>query len=434
MLLALSTRLPGWFLVFLRLLSAWLPIPEFCFFLGWRIFSIPVFPGIWLDFNLITAIQVPLQIILLAWNIYQQSWHNFYTGVGPYVLFISLWIFCRDLASHGSIVHLITLSMAALLGLFLLPFVFVLLPASPMFVLWYFGLSWQFFLSMSSLIVAGILVWIVIKNFNWVKETRLLNIPLNYLILGQFLVVVPVSLGVTVVYAQSYSPTTLPVVHTEEYLKYCSPQLWQAHSNSVQTQINCLHLRDRLMQGKALVESVEITRVANSNEESLQRLPMSGRITLSCLMGETKPMCGSDDTMSTCVYKGCHFDSSNVYTVHIKGSFSQDVDLKNSVSVVFVITLSHMQLNGSVFSLLSNGDKIQFNAVISEGMGSEKVTLILKSLSSPVGNYSLNSSQIDVEEASLTVMTEAGSAIKQMVNFVLEISIGYTPSEHYKPK
>ena len=433
-LLSVATRVPGWFLVFLYLASTWLPIPEFLFFFGKEIVAIPILPGIYLDFNLITLVQVPLQVVLIAWCLYQQSWHNFYTGIGPYVLFISWWIFCRNLLSHGSLVYFIILIPCVLLFFSLVPFLFMLIPFSPLFIYAYYGLSWQFLVSLFGLVAIGLAVWKVVTSFNWLKEKQWMNIPLKSVMLGQLVVLVVILLAATLSYTRSFAPSKLPLVHMEEYSRYCGPQLWEDHGNSIQTQIKCFHLKGRLLQASARIESVRIKLVTNSNNDNLLDLPDSVRHSLACLMGETKPMCGDAENMTTCVFKGCHFDSGNTYLIQMKASLQlMDNDPQRNFPITLFARISHSQLNGSALVGLTRGTKVQFYAVFEDDMGSELPSFWIKSLTSPSGNYS-SSSDIDIEKAGLTIMTELGEGVQRMTNFIMEIVLGYAPSEYYKPK
>ena len=242
------------------------------------------------------------------------------------------------------------------------------------------------------------------------------------------MVLLPILLGVTVSYAQSFKPSALPLVTVEQYSKYCSPHLWKDHGNSIQTQLNCYHLKGRLLEGRAVVESVQISQVTNSHDDSLVKLPDAARISLTCLMGETTPMCGNDDSMITCVYKGCHFDSGNTYEITVKALLEPSNLLASLTAVI-----NHCQLNGSVFSNLTKSSVVNFNATIVSGMGSGSLTLRLKLLSSPSGNYSASSGP-DIEKAGYTILTSFGEGLQRVIHFLLEIVFGYTPSEHYKPK
>ena len=431
--LSVMTRLPGWFMVFLYLISTWLPIPEFFFLFGKQIVAIPVLPGVYLDFNLTTLIQVPLQIGLIAWFAYHQSWHNVYSGIGPYVLFISWWIFCRDLVSHGSLLYFVLLIPGIFFSITLLPFMLVLLPLSPLAVLVYYGLSWQFVVSVFILLTVGVAAWRIIVNYEWLKETQWLRIPLNYLILGQLVVLVPILLAATVSYSRSFTPTALPVVTVDEYAKYCSPHLWEGHGNSIETQLNCYHLKGRLLGASAVVDSIQISSVTNSNDETLAKLPDPARVSLTCLMGETTPMCGNNIAMTTCIYKGCHFDSVNVYEIQVKGSISLPPQSSN-LAVMLTARIGHSLLNESVFMNLTRNVEVKFNATIEDGMGTDSLKLRLKVLHSLSGNYSSAMSDTDIEKASRTVLTSLWEGVQRVMRFVLEIAFGYTQSEYYKPK
>ena len=103
LLLSVSTRLVSWLYVFLLLLTCWVPIPEFLFFAPKQIVTIPLFNNVSFDINLMTLLQFPVQLTIAVYLLYRNSWHNFYTGLGPYFLFICWWVLCRNFLAQSHI-------------------------------------------------------------------------------------------------------------------------------------------------------------------------------------------------------------------------------------------------------------------------------------------------------------------------------------------
>lgn len=103
LLLSVSTRLVSWLYVFLLLLTSWIPIPEFLFFAPKQIVTIPLFNNVSFDINLMTLLQFPVQLTIAVYLLYRNSWHNFYTGLGPYFLFICWWVLCRNFLAQSHI-------------------------------------------------------------------------------------------------------------------------------------------------------------------------------------------------------------------------------------------------------------------------------------------------------------------------------------------
>ena len=125
----------------------------------------------------------------------------------------------------------------------LVPFLPVLLALSPLFFLFYYGISRQFFISLSLVIITALFLLLVATNFSRLKEAKWLNFPLEYIFLCQILISIFLILVGSSMYAGLYSPSSLPVVTIGEYAKYCGLKNWEG-ANMVQTQLNCLHLEN----------------------------------------------------------------------------------------------------------------------------------------------------------------------------------------------
>ena len=430
-LITLSTRTLSWMLVILYLLQKWLPIPDFWFFIGWQIVRVPIFPGIYLDFNLTTLIQVPLQIVLIVYLVRKYSWKNFFFGLGPYFLFVSWWIFCRYLFSHTSMLSLAIFFPGVAAVFILLPILPLLVLVAPLFVMLYYGLSIQFLIALSTLIIVGIISLIVVLNYQRLKEAKWLNIPLEYVFLIQLLLSIPLLVVGTYHYNRIHAPSTLPVVQLDEYDQFCGPHLWSASSNMIQTQLNCLHYKDRVLSGDARIEEVKIGGVLNSYISTLQKFPKSVRTALTCLMGETEPYCGQLKDENTCQFKGCHFDSSNQYLINI----STVLSLKNNHTFPAQLTalVSHKDIANCSLLKLTRGNLVHFNASLVNGQGSNYLMLQLLSLKADNGVEYTTVTGENLEETKQAIVSKTFQSFQVTVSFALEILIGYSPSEYYEP-
>ena len=192
----------------------------------------------------------------------------------------------------------------------------------------------------------------------------------------------------------------------------------------VQTQLNCLHLEGRLLHAHGTVRSVKLLQVINDKETNLKALPSSIQTTLLCLFGQTEPMCGNRDNMTTCVKAGCHFHFSD------KFRFKITLDMSNDLNVVTIpVSLIASNKFKPLVLKIRSGTKLFFNATFMDGMGSDKLTLQASSLAVEDENETLGqpAEEDDEEEAEkMHILTRLVSSLKDVLCFILEILIGYT--------
>ena len=421
-LLSISTRLISWLYTFLLLVASWISLPGFLFFGGKEIIVFPIFNSISFGVNLMTLLQFPVHLGITMYLLYKYAWHNFYSGLGPYFLFLCWWVLCRNFLSQSQLFYLFMFTFGVLIFLSLIPFLPLMIIFSPFLILFYYGISRLFFVSLSLVVVASILILLVVTNFSQLKEAKWLNIPLEHLFLIQILISIPLLLIGSSVYAQWYSPPSLPAVTIKEYVEYCGPKNWE-HGNMVQTQLNCLHLEGRLLHAHGTVRSVKMLQVINDKEANLKALPSSIQTALLCLFGQTEPMCGNRDNMTTCVKSGCHFHFSDKFRFEITLDMSDDLN---------VVTIPTFLIASNKFKPLvlkiRSGTKLFFNATFMDGMGSDKLTLQASSLAVDENETLGQPAEEDDDEETekMHILTRLVSSLKDVLCFILEILIGYT--------
>ena len=420
-LLSISTRLISWVYTFLLLVTTWIPLPGLLFFAGKEIIVFPIFNSVSFDINLMTLLQFPIQLGITVYLLYKYSWHNFYSGLGPYFLFLCWWVLCRNFLSQSQLFYLFMFTFGVLVFISLVPFLPILIIFSPFLILFYYGVSRLFFVSLSLVVITSVLLLLVLTNFSRLKEAKWLNIRLEYLFLIQILISIPLFLIGSSMYAQWYSPPSLPAVTINEYAEYCGPKNWE-HGNMVQTQLNCLHLESRLLHAHGTVRSVKILQVSNDKEASLRALPSSIQTALLCLFGQTEPICGNRDNMTTCVKSGCHFHFSDKFRFEITLDMADDL---NMVTIPAFLIASN-KFKPLVLKIRS-GTKLFFNATFIDGMGSDKLTLQASSLSVEDEMLGGPAEEDDEEETEkMHILTRLVSSLKDVLCFILEILIGYT--------
>lgn len=436
LLLSVSTRLVSWLYVFLLLLTSWVPIPEFLFFAAKQIVTIPLFNNVSFDINLMTLLQFPVQLTIAVYLLYRNSWHNFYTGLGPYFLFICWWVLCRNFLAQSHIFYLFMATFGVLILVSLVPFLPVLLALSPLFFLFYYGISRQFFISLSLVIITALFLLLVATNFSRLKEAKWLNFPLEYIFLFQILISIFLILVGSSMYAGLYSPSSLPVVTIGKYVEYCGPKNWEG-ANMVQTQLNCLHFENRLLHAHGTVRSVKISQVLNDRRASLSTLPSSIQTSLTCLFGQTEPMCGDRNNMTTCVYSGCHFQFSNKFhfEINLDMPLSNHSDGDTSAETIPVSLIATNKFKPLMLEVRM-GMNLIFNATFVGGMGSDKLILQAVSLSFVEEMYRVPAEEEEDEEEAERqhILTRLISSLKDALCFILEILFGYTMPKFYNYK
>lgn len=451
-LFTLSTRLISWSLVLLHIFQTWLPIPEFFFAFGWTIVSLPVFPGIYLDINLTTLVQIPLHVLLVSYFILRYSWKNFFTGLGPYLLFISWWIFCRYIFSHSSVFSLVIFVPGVISVLLFLPFLPLMIIMGPFIVMLYYGLSIQFLLSVFLLLFTGVCAILIMCNYQRLKDANWLNVSLDYVFLIHLVLAVSLVFAGTVYYNNVYNPSSsssLDVIQFNDFNDLCKLDT-TLPGNTIQSQLNCFHLKGHtIIVENAEIKEIKIKEVANYQVSALQKFPHSVRTALTCLMGETVPFCGNLTNSKTCISKGCHFDYKNHYTVNIAATLhpvlshdssplSHDSstlshDSSTIIHANLMTSISHNLLLNSSLLKLKAKDHISFNATLLDGLGTGVLSLKLISFESDKGMKYEQSTIDTLDGTKQQVLDKAWESFVVTISFALEILIGFSPSEYYKP-
>ncbi len=425
---SIAVRLLGWSLVLLSLLQQWLPIPNFMFLHGKQLFSLSVFPSISMEINLITLVQVPTQLLLLSYLALRYSWKEFLLTIGSYTLLMSWWIFSKQLFLHCSLLYLGLFVPAFSIFFFLTPLLPIALLMAPFICYMYFGMSVEFLVCTSSVVLIGGICLFVVLNYGRLKKSKWLNVPLEYLFLLQVLICVPIMYIGASYYASINSPSQLPIVTMEQYHRYCSGLA--SDGNMMQVQIDCMHFEGRVLTGKAILNSIDISSIRNRYVEMVDKFPKPVKIAMTCLTGEREPMCGKAVNSPTCLFKGCHFDSSNEYSITIKAStiFDSKEQLPSS-TITLLTVLSHKNILDSSLTTLKQNMQFEYNATFTSGTN---LVLNLRSLvfvssdNTSIIRYISDNDLKYSEDSKREVFSRISQSFKNSLEFVLDTFLGYT--------
>jgi hypothetical protein len=420
------TRLLTWLYAFLAVFSEVLPIPDFLLYLGSASVPVPLLvSGLTLRVNLFTLVQFPVQCILIAYFLVRNKWRNVYSGLGPYLLFTSWWVMTRHFFLLSSPFYLFLGTFGVVFFLAVSPFLPLMLVASPVLVLFYYGFSRVFYLYIA-LIVSFVVILLVLGKFSRrLMDAKWLNISFDSLVLLQILITIPAVLAGAYQVVRYYAPTDVPAVTPAQYGEYCGLQNWVgSRGNTVQTQLDCVHLRDRVLTASGVVEGVKIEEVSNNYEAGLQSLPGIIRDALTCLLGRQEPMCGRRLDMETCnrEYTGCHFQHSHKYTfaVDLRLALPSTHDRVEKISTTLLASNSYLEAMRD----LRVGQTIRFNATFVSGMGSEHLVLQLVDLE---GFTSTREEEIENIEDSLQLLVHrVVESFANTLAVLLDVLLGYT--------
>lgn len=427
---SITVRLLSWSIVFLMLLDKWLPIPEFLFMHGHQMFSISVFNGISLEVNFISLIQIPLQLGLITYIGFRSSRKKeLLVVIGSYILFMSWWIFSKQLFTHCSLLHLLLFIPSIFAVFFMAPLTPIALILTPIATYIYFGFSVQFLVSVSSVVILGSTGLLLLLNYKRLKEMRLLNIRLEYLFLIQLVICVPVMYAGAWYYSSIYSPSQLPVVNMDQYSKYCITS--DEFHNSIQAQLNCYHLQDRVLMGEGRVNSVTITMVRNTYDEMVAKLPKAVAMAITCFLGDRSPECGTASDSPTCLFKGCNFDSVNRYTVTISATVVPED--KYPINIEIFTNISHERLVSSSLMILKQNMVFRFNGTVELRAGSLAGPVLdmkrIEFTDEKTGKQYDHDSKTKSNLFAINtpeVFVEIYHSIKKTISFILETVVGYT--------
>ena len=430
LMVSLASRLISWFYAFILMISPFIPIPSFLFLISKDVVSIPFFGGFTFTINLMSFVQLPLHVSIIFYLLYTKSWHNIFSGLGPYVICICWFVLCRYFFTASSIDRLMSTAIASAAIIGMLPFFPIVFFVSPCVSLYFYGFSsLEFITSLFFVVLGSLLVLVIATNFQRIKEAKWLNIPLEYIFLLLIVFTIPLIILGGHLYARRFDLGPLETVTVEQYTDYCGPSNWNG-GNMVQTQLNCLHLQDRAFESQGTVRSVKISKIVNTRAESLAMLPNSMKTTLTCLLGENKPMCGNRKDMMTCVKSKCHFQHSFHFTYEIK----VDMPLSNQQGNISVVLTASNKFQPTVLNMTA-GMTIQFNAIFISGMGSDELQLEAVSLLLPNnsgGTWEMSDEE-EWSEAVEGVLWRALRSLKNALFFLLEVLVGYTPTKLRKP-
>ena len=411
--LCVLAKFPSWLVLFVEKSASFvglshLKLLDFC---KQPLWSIAFFEEFSLNVNAIALLQVALHLIVLA--VTTRYWKVPLQSLGPHLLFFGWFVLARHFLSNSSS-DLIAISTSLLL----LSFYSIAIFASPLYFLWLYGLTPPFFYSIAFIALMAALAALIMFLYKY-KRSWWLHLSIEYVVLLCLAVFLALLLFGSGWYASIYQvPHPLPSVSLDQYGRYCGPGNWEGW-NSVQTQVDCIHLQGRVLKGRAKIRSVGISKVQDSMAESIRFLPYVLERALTCYFGESEPMCGHRADMDTCIPTGCHFHHSLTYSFKIELALFTGVE----ESVKATILVSH-RYKDFVLKLRS-GDFLQFEAAFVEGMGSDHVTLQAHSLSVSGVADTRKLEREEEMEMKKSMWAIFVRSVKDSLALMLEIFFGY---------
>lgn len=382
-------------------------------FLVWL--KTPLWTSAWFGFgfviNPLSLLQLTLHVLLIFDQLKRLDWKTFLSVLGPHILFFCWFTLCRYFVSNSSAFHLAIMST----GIVVFPLTTVIFLLSPWFFLWRYGFTPPFFYSLASVSLSGALSAFVAITFKrW--RSWWLSLPIEYVVLGLLGLLFGLALFLSAWYGSVFEVTTpLPQVSLDKYKEYCGPENWVG-GNTVQTQINCVHLRGRVLGSEGVVESVSVLESVDARANSLKLFPRFLQRAITCHLGSYNPMCGDKEDMVTCVYNGCHFQHDLTYTFKVK----LKLPIKG-VGATLLVSNHHKEF---ILNLRS-GMSLQFNATFVDGMGSESLTLKAVFLNADGLDDTLSLEKEREEEIKMGMLSTLVGSVKDCVSILLEIFGGY---------
>ena len=369
------------------------------------IYSFPLPYHLSFDIYLVSMIQVPIHIYLIFTQL--RKGRDF-SHLGPHILFLCWSVLLRNFVSMSD--PWILLKITALIFIFYPPFFPLLL----LYFFYFYGFTYPFFYAVMFAIGLGIIVIIVAFTYKYV-----ITISLSNMIVLVVVMAVPVMMFFSAWYTSTVQPSFVPPVSSEEYNKYCGPAQWKESKNTIKTQINCLHLENRMFTSQGYVESVGISAIENRMADRINFLPTIIQEAITCFTGEIKPMC-DDETTSTCVPSICHFQNKLRYRFEVKLKIPLG---KFEVEATLLVKHQHRKF---VQDHLESGTSLEFNATFVKGMGSSHLTLHASSLKAGINTSKLMEEESE-REMMQNILYNSVSSIKNTIVVLLEIIFGYIP-------
>lgn len=412
--LCVLAKAPSWLTLGMEKLCSLVgqPPPRLLNFMREPILTIPLLDELFFDVNSVTLLQIFFHLCVLV--VFLAKLKDKFRNPGPHILFLGWFVLSRNFIAMSSATHLAVVSTFVVL----FPFYALAFFLTPFYFLLYYGLSPPFYYSLESIgimAVVAMLIWFSYKR----KKEWWMNLSIEYVLLLCLAACFCVVMFLSGWYASVFNVTKpLPSVSLEEYADYCGPGNW-VNGNSIQTQINCVHMQGRVMNGHADVDTISISSIQNSRADSILFLPYFLERAIACHLGKSEPMCGDHANMSTCVYTGCHFQHSLTYTFEIK----LVVPLSSHSSIKATMLVSHRYKD--FVMKLESGFSLRFNATLVDGMGSGHLTLQARSLSAPELE---NTRDLDKEKESEVrdgMWSVFLQSIKNSAMMIFEVFFGY---------
>lgn len=404
-------KAPSWIMVGLDITCALMPLPSPSLTsLRSPLWTLSLFEEFDFDVNIVTLLQCSVHLCLLVYAIKYSKFS--YSSLGHHFLFFGWFVLCRNFISSSSPLHLVLISTSPLM----FPFYSIGFLLSPLYFLYFYGLSPPFFYSVASIGVVVLLAVFVMATFR-VKRVWWMSISIEYVVLLFMVFCFLSTMFLSSWYTSLYQVARpLPTVSVGEYGRYCGPGNW-VDGNTVQTQINCMHLKNRLFRSDAAnVKSVGISKVQDTLASSISFLPKFLERALACHLGGFEPMCGDRTDVSTCIDTGCHFQHSLTYTFKIELEIPVE-----GVKTTLLVSHHHMDF----VSKLRSGTSLQFDATFVDGMGSDHLTLQAVSLSAFGLEDTQNLERERNEDMKKSLMSVFIRSVKNSIIVLLDIFFGY---------
>ena len=364
-------KIPGTVFTFLFVVSSCVSLPALSTFFEIfhrQLYVLSLSEDFSLYFDWVTLIQMAFHLWFLVTCFYKFKWSDLSRIAGPLCLLVCWFTVLKFFLLQSSTEYTF-LIIGGFTAFTMIPIILVLVFAASPFVLFYvYRFTPPFFYSLG--FVAGGLVLFTLLWTSWrYFPSFWLNLSLDYIFLMAVVLTVPCSIYLSAWYSSMYAVSSLPPVQMEEYAMYCSPE--QKSMNFVQTQINCLHLQGRVLQGEGTVSKVAISNVLDKKASSLHFLPSTLQQALVCALGEKEPMCGNLRDASTCVPSGCHFHSTLQYTFELQMSLRLGQGQRTAVGAKMQVPDRYKEL---VLSLVKDS-VIRFDASFVDGIGTDQLVL-----------------------------------------------------------
>lgn len=394
----------------------YIPFLQYVEFLYTSFYVLPLSDEFSVHLDLVTLLRVSVHLYSLIVCLRKYGWSDVKGAAGPLVMLGCWYAVLHYFLAQSSPKYILFIVIGSI-ALSVIPYIMALFfLVSPVGFFYVYRFTPPFYYSCG--FIMGAFVIFTIVAFSWKKFPYFwLNLTLDYTFLMTIVIAVPVTVYLSSWYISIYAVAPLPHISMDDYSQYCSPRLYEYEANAALTQINCLHMQDRVLSGEGTVTSVRISQMEDKKSASLRFLPTSLQKALTCVLGERQPMCGKLHSASTCVFNGCHFQSSLQYSFEVKMNLrlASPDDL---ISAKLSVPDRYRELMS-----LGRGSVIKFNASIVEGMGTDSLVLQTLQVSTTDGIKDFDKTDTVIDDNKETVENFVTTFLKALRS-ILIIVIG----------